>query len=182
MHGLDRPQDGIAIEQGLACDFRVPPETKWDQRTRGSAAAPAIAIDRMLPADFERPPASWTEISTCGGNATLDTDTAARLTIELRGPGTLWLDNASLFARVNASRVAGELTSSRPSKAMRPGIIRFGGSTLDDPNLGEFEWRWTRSATPTTAGPFGAWGGLQPTGPGLEEIRASSAAWSTPSP
>ena len=54
-------------------------------------------------------------------------------------------------------------------KAMRPGIIRFGGSTLDDPNLGEFEWRDT-IGDPDHRRPFRAWGGLQPTGPGLEEF------------
>ena len=52
---------------------------------------------------------------------------------------------------------------------MRPGIIRFGGSTLDDPNLGEFEWRDT-IGDPDHRRPFRAWGGLQPTGPGLEEF------------
>ena len=54
-------------------------------------------------------------------------------------------------------------------KAMQPGIIRFGGSALDDPNLGDFEWRDT-IGDPDRRRPFRAWGGLQPTGPGLEEF------------
>jgi alpha-N-arabinofuranosidase len=54
-------------------------------------------------------------------------------------------------------------------RALKPGIIRFGGSALDDPNLGEFEWRDT-IGDPDHRKPFRAWGGLQPTGPGLEEI------------
>ena len=53
---------------------------------------------------------------------------------------------------------------------MRPGVIRFGGSALDDPNLGDFESRDT-IGDPDRRKPFRAWGGLQPVGPGLEEIR-----------
>jgi alpha-N-arabinofuranosidase len=54
-------------------------------------------------------------------------------------------------------------------RALKPGIIRFGGSTLDDANLGDFHWRDT-VGDPDTRRPFHAWGGLQPTGPGLEEF------------
>jgi alpha-N-arabinofuranosidase len=54
-------------------------------------------------------------------------------------------------------------------KALKPGVIRFGGSALDDANLGEFEWKDT-IGDPDRRKPFRAWGGLQPTGPGLEEI------------
>jgi alpha-N-arabinofuranosidase len=53
--------------------------------------------------------------------------------------------------------------------ALKPGVIRFGGSALDDANLGEFEWKDT-IGDPDRRKPFRAWGGLQPTGPGLEEI------------
>ncbi len=54
-------------------------------------------------------------------------------------------------------------------RALKPGVIRFGGSALDDSNLGEFDWRDT-IGDPDKRKPFRAWGGLQPTGPGLEEI------------
>jgi len=54
-------------------------------------------------------------------------------------------------------------------RALKPGVIRFGGSALDDSNLGEFEWRDAVGA-PDSRKPFRAWGGLQPTGAGLEEI------------
>jgi alpha-N-arabinofuranosidase len=94
-------------------------------------------------------------------------DAQATLSITFRGPGTLWLDNASLMP---AKTVGGW----RPDvieavKALKPGIIRFGGSALDDSNLGEFDWRDTLG-DPDKRKPFRAWGGLQPTGPGLEEI------------
>ena len=94
-------------------------------------------------------------------------DTNATLTIEFRGPGTLWLDNASLLPVDAKGGWRADVVEA--VKAMRPGIIRFGGSTLDDPNLGEFEWRDT-IGDPDHRRPFRAWGGLQPTGPGLEEF------------
>src|ERR1700752_2725342 len=53
--------------------------------------------------------------------------------------------------------------------ALKPGIIRLGGSALDDINLGDFEWSATLG-DPDRRKPFRAWGGLQPTGPGLAEI------------
>ena len=95
------------------------------------------------------------------------TDTGATLTIEFRGPGTLWLDNASLLPVDAKGGWRADVVEA--VKAMHPGIIRFGGSTLDDPNLGEFEWRDT-IGDPDHRRPFRAWGGLQPTGPGLEEF------------
>ncbi|MFL5341428.1 MAG: alpha-L-arabinofuranosidase C-terminal domain-containing protein, partial [Gemmataceae bacterium] len=54
-------------------------------------------------------------------------------------------------------------------RALKPGVIRFGGSALDDSSLGEFDWRDTLG-DPDRRKSFRAWGGLQPTGPGLEEI------------
>jgi alpha-N-arabinofuranosidase len=54
-------------------------------------------------------------------------------------------------------------------RALKPGIIRFGGSVLDDPKLGTFEWKDT-VGDPDRRPPFRAWGGLQPAGAGLEEF------------
>jgi alpha-N-arabinofuranosidase len=54
-------------------------------------------------------------------------------------------------------------------QALKPGVIRFGGSVLDDPNLGDFDWRDTVGEVDRRK-PFLAWGGLQSTGPGMEEI------------
>jgi alpha-N-arabinofuranosidase len=52
---------------------------------------------------------------------------------------------------------------------LRPHIIRFGGSALDEPGFGDFQWSDT-IGDPDRRRPFRAWGGLQPTGPGLEEF------------
>jgi len=54
-------------------------------------------------------------------------------------------------------------------RALQPGVIRFGGSALDEPSLGDFSWKDTVGDVDRRK-TFRAWGGLQPTGPGLEEI------------
>ncbi len=155
-------QDGIAIQQGLACDFAC------FFRAAGIREKVRVRLHRdsvvYASAEFE-PMTEWTK-----GRARLvpsGTDTGATLTIEFHGPGTLWLDNASLMPLDANGGWRADVVSA--VKAMRPGIIRFGGSTLDDPNLGEFEWRDT-IGDPDHRRPFRAWGGLQPTGPGLEEF------------
>jgi alpha-L-arabinofuranosidase len=89
------------------------------------------------------------------------------LIIDFRGPGTLWIDNASLMPEDNVGGWRPDVVQA--VKALKPGVIRFGGSALDDRNLGDFEWRDT-VGDPDRRKPFRAWGGLQPTGPGLEEI------------
>src|SRR5262249_9144762 len=93
--------------------------------------------------------------------------TNATLSIRFRGPGTLWLDNASLMPEDNVGGWRRDVVEA--VRAMKPGVIRFGGSALDDSALGDFEWRDT-IGDPDRRKPFRAWGGLQPTGPGLEEI------------
>jgi alpha-L-arabinofuranosidase len=91
----------------------------------------------------------------------------ATLTIEFRGPGTLWLDNASLMP---TNTVGGwRRDAFEAVRALRPGIIRFGGSVVEEPGYGDFDWKKT-IGDPDRRRPFRAWGGLQPTGPGLEEI------------
>jgi alpha-N-arabinofuranosidase len=94
-------------------------------------------------------------------------DTSATLSITFKGPGTLWLDNASLMPEKTVGGWRPDVVEA--VKALKPGVIRFGGSALDDSNLGEFDWRDT-IGDPDKRKPFRAWGGLQPTGPGLEEI------------
>ncbi|MCA1596049.1 MAG: hypothetical protein LC772_06460, partial [Chloroflexi bacterium] len=112
-----------------------------------------------------QPGANWTKLSA--RLVPSGTDSAATLTIDFRGPGTLWLDNASLMPEKTVGGWRPDVVEAL--RALKPGIIRFGGSALDDGNLGDFEWLDT-IGDPDHRKPFRAWGGLQPTGPGLEEI------------
>ena len=155
-------QDGIAIEQGLACNFAC------SMKQTGIKGKVRVRLHRdsmvYASADLE-PTGDWTKVRA--QLVPSQADTNVTLTIEFRGPGTLWLDNASLLPADAKGGWRADVVDA--VKAMRPGIIRFGGSTLDDPNLGEFEWRDT-IGDPDHRRPFRAWGGLQPTGPGLEEF------------
>ena len=92
-----------------------------------------------------------------------DTDARATLTISYRGPGTLWIDMVSLMP---VDTVFGWRTDvAEAVKALRPGIIRFGGSTTEG-----FDWTAT-IGPPAKRVPFTTcWGGLEPGNAGLEEF------------
>ncbi len=91
------------------------------------------------------------------------TDARATLTISYRGPGTLWIDLVSLMP---LDTVFGWRTDvAEAVKALRPGIIRFGGSTIEG-----FDWTAT-IGEPAKRVPFTTcWGGLEPGNAGLEEF------------
>jgi alpha-N-arabinofuranosidase len=155
-------QDGIAVERGKPCAFHC------FLRHEGLTGPVQVRLHQegtlLATAEFT-PGNAWKKCSARLEPAR--TESNATLTISFRGPGTLWLDNASLMPE-NA------LGGWRPDvvaavKTLKPGVIRFGGSALDEPGYGEFDWKDTLG-DPDRRKPFRAWGGLQPTGPGLAEI------------
>ena len=154
-------QDGIFVESNAPCVFNC------FMRASGLHGPVRVKLQeegKVLAASEFQPGAEWKKYSARlvpserGPNATL--------TIEFRGPATLWLDNASLMPIDTVGGWRRDVVEA--VRLLKPGIIRFGGSALDDPNLGEFEWKDT-IGDPDRRRPFRAWGGLQPTGPGLEE-------------
>jgi alpha-L-arabinofuranosidase len=88
----------------------------------------------------------------------------ATLTIDFEGPGTLWLDRVYL---IGSDAVLGIW---RPDvvaalESMHPGVIRFGGSTVED-----YDWEaglgsWDRRQPFTTV-----WGGLEENFVGIDEF------------
>jgi alpha-N-arabinofuranosidase len=91
------------------------------------------------------------------------TDPAATLTISFRGPGTIWIDQVSLMGADNVFGWRRDVAQAL--KELRPGIIRFGGSTTEG-----FEWTDT-IGDPARRVPFTTvWGGLEPGNAGLEEF------------
>jgi len=89
----------------------------------------------------------------------------ATLTIEFEGPGTLWLDRIYL---IDTNAVLGLWRPDvvKALKAMNPGIVRFGGTTVES-----FDWEQTIGnwdARPPI--PDDPWGGLQENFVGLEEF------------
>ncbi len=155
-------QDGVAVEKGTACEFSC------YLRQQGIDGPVRVRLERegkeLASCTFE-PGADWKKVHARLSPA--ETETNATLRIDFRGPGTLWLDDASLMPEDNVGGWRRDVVEA--VKALKPGVIRFGGSTLDDANLGDFEWKDT-IGDPDKRKPFRAWGGLQPTGPGLEEI------------
>src|SRR5262249_5150708 len=112
-----------------------------------------------------RPTGEWNKFKLRFDPSRRDPD--ATLSITFRGPGTLWIDSASLMPEDSVGGWRRDVVDA--VRALRPGVIRFGGSALDDRNLGDFEWR-TAIGDPDRRAPFRAWGGLQPAGAGLEEF------------
>jgi alpha-N-arabinofuranosidase len=91
------------------------------------------------------------------------TDPSATLSISFRGPGTLWIDQVSLMSTDNVFGWRRDVAEAL--KALKPGIIRFGGSTTEG-----FEWLAT-VGDPAKRVPFTTvWGGLEPGNAGLEEF------------
>ncbi len=155
-------QDGIFIERGQACHLTI-----W-LRARGVSGPVRLRLhhEAKVYAGCEfQPGEEWKKFSARLVSSARDVN--ATLSIEFRGPGTLWLDNASLMPEDTVGGWRPDVVAA--VRALKPGIIRFGGSTVDDPGRGNFEWKHT-VGDPDHREPFRAWGGLQPTGPGLEEF------------
>ncbi|MGH7139799.1 MAG: carbohydrate binding domain-containing protein, partial [Pirellulales bacterium] len=155
-------QDSVAVKAGQVCRFSCvlrqnaierPVSVRLHCDGRTLASGELRASDKWQKDTLELRPS--------------ETTAAATLSIELYGPGTLWIDNASLMPDDALGGWRADVVEA--VRALRPGVIRFGGSALDDSNLGEFEWRDTIGPAEHRR-PFRAWGGWQPTGAGLEEI------------
>jgi alpha-N-arabinofuranosidase len=155
-------QDGIALEHGIACRFTC---YLQQQGVVGPVRVQLHQEGRVLATAEFHPTGEWHKYEA--KLVPLETTANATLTLDYRGPGTLHLDNASLMPENNIGGWRRDVVEA--VRALKPGIIRFGGSALDDSNLGEFQWTDT-IGDPDKRRPFRAWGGLQPTGPGLEEI------------
>jgi len=144
-------QDGFYLKEGVSYKLRLHMRSEGNVRVwaslhggGGMVAGPVSlgqAGETWGPAEGEL-------------RATRTTDNAS-LTIDFEGPGTLWLDRVTL---IGSDAVLGIW---RPDvvavlKAMHPGNIRFGGSTVEN-----YEWKggigpWDQRQPFTTV-----WGGLE---------------------
>jgi len=89
----------------------------------------------------------------------------ATLTIEFEGPGTLWLDRVYL---IDTDAVLGLWRPDivKALRAMNPGIVRFGGTTVEFLDWTQLIGNW--DARPPI--PDDPWGGVQENFVGLEEF------------
>jgi alpha-L-arabinofuranosidase len=155
-------QDGIAVRRGSSCTFRC-----WlrQQKIDGTVRVQLHSAGKELASAEFSPEVSWKRFETRLVPA--DTATDATLTISFRGAGTLWLDNSSLMPDDAIDGWRPDVVEA--VKALHPAVVRFGGSALDSEGYGGFDWK-DMVGDPDKRKPFRAWGGLQPTGPGLAEI------------
>ncbi|HZU34596.1 MAG TPA: hypothetical protein VFA18_01735, partial [Gemmataceae bacterium] len=155
-------QDGIAIQKGLACRFSC---YLKQARLHGPVQVELRHDSKLYATCRFEPTDRWRKFTA--RLVPTGTDANATLRITFGGPGMLWLDSASLMPEDAIGGWRRDVVEA--VRALKPGIIRFGGSALDEPGFGDFEWRDT-IGDPDRRPPWRAWGGLQPAGAGLEEI------------
>ncbi|MCR4416065.1 MAG: hypothetical protein NUV77_26925, partial [Thermoguttaceae bacterium] len=155
-------QDGIAVRQGESYRFvghfrqeglagPVHLELRDAERLIAQAAVPSIGND------WARYEATLRPATTC---------TRAAFVVRVATPGTLWVDRVSLMPEKN---VAGWRTDVVEAvRAMRPGIIRWGGSIIEG-----YSWRdgvgpWEKRVP----FPNRYWGRIDPNFVGIDEFVA----------
>ncbi len=153
-------QDGFSLKEGVAYHFRLHARSEGKIPVRAWLHGGGHVL--AGPVELGPAPADWTaleaDLRAAGAcdNATL--------TLEGEGPGTLWLDRVYL---IGGDAVLGIW---RPDvvdalKAMHPGVVRWGGSTMEG-------YEWDRCIGPwDQRAPFSTcWGGLEPNFVGVEEF------------
>jgi len=153
-------QDGFYIKAGVSYKLHLHMRGEGNVRVWASLHGAGRMIARPVP--LGRAGESWA--ATEGVLRATRTIDNATLTIDFEGPGTLWLDRVYL---IGSDAVLGLW---RPDvvaalRAMHPGIIRFGGSTIED-----YEWEhgigpWDQRQPFTTV-----WGGLEENFVGIDEF------------
>jgi len=153
-------QDGFYTKRGAR--YRL----HWHMKGTGASGVRAVLRDAhgsvAQAVELEQPTSRW-QPAEAVLTATRDTG-AATLSIDFEGPGTLWLDRVYLIGEDAVDGIW------RPDvvealKALKPGVIRFGGTSIEG-----LEWEHTVGNWDTRA-PFATyWGGLEPNFVGLDEF------------
>ena len=153
-------QDGFYLKQGISYKLRLHMRSQGNVRVWASLHGGGRTTSG--PVLLGRAGVDWSAAEAdLRSPRTIDN---ATLTIDFEGPGTLWLDRVYL---IGSDAVLGLW---RPDvvaalKAMHPGIIRFGGSTIEG-------YEWERGIGPwDERQPFSTvWGGLEENFVGIDEF------------
>jgi alpha-L-arabinofuranosidase len=154
-------QDGFYLDANHSYRLRLHVRSAGDVPVRASLHGDGEII--AGPVSLGRATSEWS--STEGVLTAKRTVNNATLTLEFEGPGTLWLDRVYLIDR-NAVLGLWRPDVVEALKAMNPGIVRLGGSTIE-----EFEWSDTIGDWDARVPfPDPPWGGLQENFVGVEEF------------
>jgi alpha-L-arabinofuranosidase len=154
-------QDGFYVDANRSYRLRLHARSEGNVQMRASLHGDGEMI--AGPVSLGRAASEWKSAEVL--LTAKRTASSATLTVEFEGPGTLWLDRVYL---IDSDAVLGLW---RPDvvqalKAMNPGIVRLGGSTIE-----EFEWSDTIGDWDTRVPfPDDPWGGLQENFVGVEEF------------
>src|ERR1700722_1645717 len=153
-------QDGFYVKKNMAYRLRLHMKGAGDVPVWASLVAPGGMV--AAPVSLGKAGTTW-EPAEVKLRPTRDVDNAT-LSLQFEGPGTLWLDRVYL---IGDDAVLGIWRPDVVSalKDLNPGVIRFGGTSIEG-----FEWDqaigdWDRREPFTTF-----WGGLEPNFVGIEEF------------
>lgn len=154
-------QDGIYLDADHSYRLRLHVRSDGDVPVRASLHGGGEVI--AGPVSLGKATPGWTAAEAL--LTARRTVNNATLTLEFEGPGTLWLDRVYLIDH-NAVLGLWRPDVVQALRAMNPGIVRFGGSTIE-----EFEWSDTIGDWDTRVPfPDDPWGGLQENFVGVEEF------------
>jgi alpha-N-arabinofuranosidase len=154
-------QDGFYTQAGvgyrLSLNMRGSGDVRVFAALHGDGGTIAGPVELGAPgADWKKAAVALKAMRTCNNGT---------LTIEAEGPGTLWLDRVYF---IGDDAVLGlwrpDLVAAL--KALNPGIVRFGGSTIEEFNWQDCIGSWDRRAPY----PVAPWGGLEANFAGPEEL------------
>lgn len=154
-------QDGFYLESGHSYRLKLHMRSEGNIRVRASLHGDGLVIAPGV--SLGRGSQGWraAEVLLTAKRSAQN----ATLTIEFEGPGTLWLDRVYL---IDTDAVLGLWRPDivKALKAMNPGIVRFGGTTVEFLDWTQLIGSW--DARPPI--PDEPWGGLQENFVGLEEF------------
>jgi alpha-L-arabinofuranosidase len=154
-------QDGFYLETGHS--YRLHLHSRSDAGLRIRISLHAAGKTIAGPISLDQSSNEWAAAEAIlTANSTVQN---ATLTIDFKGPGTVWLDRIYL---IDTQAVLGlwRPDAVNALREMHPGIVRFGGSTIE-------VFDWTQTIGPwdsRTLYPDDPWGGLQENFVGLEEF------------
>ena len=154
-------QDGFYLEGGHSYRLKLHLRSEGNVRVRASLHGDGVTIAPAVSLGSGSQEWRAAEVLLTAKRSAKN----ATLTIEFEGPGTLWLDRVYL---IDTRAVLGLWRPDivKALKAMNPGIVRFGGTTVEFMDWMQTIGSWD-SRSPMSDEP---WGGLQENFVGLEEF------------